>query len=141
MSVFKDEPKVFSDAYKLTLDIFHATKSFPKPYRPSLGRRIEEHALDMTQSIRIALFSPLKATSNREASDRVATKSLRLEHLTKASHCLDEIRVVLKFSYDLKIISIGKYQEFSEHTQELGRELGGLLKAASKGQGNRQHLT
>lgn len=117
-----NDPKVFSDSYDMTLKIFNYTKSIPKSFRPTLGRRLEEDALKITHAIRVALLSSKKVSSRGE--------NHRMTQLKNASDSLDEIRVNLKICHDLKIISIPFYKEIVESTRELGRELGGLIKAS-----------
>jgi len=106
------DPKIYTDAYQLTLSIFHRTKSFSKHMRPTLGRRLEEAAINLAFATKRAMFS--KADS-------------KTRHLYQASDILDEIRILVQLSRDLEIISVGGYGELSEQTKELGRELGGLI--------------
>lgn len=60
------EPKLYKDLYQISLHVFHRTKSFPKALRPTLGRKIEEAALNCLLSIRKA---------------SVAKPQMRLKHL------------------------------------------------------------
>ena len=116
------DPKIFSDSYSMTLKIFNYTKSIPKVFRPTLGRRLEEDALNLTHTIRKSLLISTKKSKNNDENSR-------LKNLKIASNVLDEIRINLKICLDLKIISIAFYKEIVEVTKELGRELGGLIKS------------
>ena len=117
------DPKVFVDSYQFTISLFHRTKSFPRALRPTLGRRLEEQSIEMTQSLRKALLYSVRADSRG---------SLRLQFLKSASQNLDELRVLLKLSRDLSVLPISGFEELSILSREIGREIGGLIKHGSK---------
>ncbi len=107
------DPQIYVDAYQLALSIFHRTKSFSKQIRPSLGRRLEESALTLLITSKKAMFSQ---------------SDFKVKHLYTLSDMLDEIRILAQLSFDLEMLSTGGFNELSELTNELGREVGGLLK-------------
>ncbi len=107
------EPKIYSDSYQLMLSLFHRTRAFPKFFRPTLGRQLEEAALDLLKKVRLAA---------------VNKDGLRVTSLNVASERLDEIRILLQVSKDLKLLNIAGYGELSEITGEIGRQLGGFLR-------------
>ena len=109
-------PKVYSDAYQLSIHAFNHTRTFPKFHRPTLGRRMEETTLDLTIRLRFALMA--------SKSER----ALRQEHLEVASHCLDELRIVLQLCLDLRLLRPAAYNEMCVLTAEIGKEVGGLKK-------------
>ena len=109
-------PKVYSDAYQLSIHAFNQTRTFPKFHRPTLGRRMEEATLDLTIRLRFALMA---SKSERRT---------RLEHLEVASHCLDELRIVLQLCLDLRLLRPVAYNEMCVLTAEIGKEVGGLKK-------------
>jgi len=109
--------KIVVDAYSLTLAVFRKSSGFPKYYRPTLGRKLEEGALNLTLSVRIASF-----TSGKDGLER------RKRFLDRSSESLDEIRIVLQICHDLSIITPSGYADLSELTSEIGRQLGGLSK-------------
>lgn len=111
--------KIYKDSYQLMIHVFHRTKNFPKFYRPTLGRRLEEGSLDLTQVIAQALM--LSASKNDH-------DDLRLDLFIKSSMMLDQFRVVLNLSKDLQILNISGYEELTAQPREIGRELGGLMK-------------
>lgn len=115
------DPKVFADAYQFTISLFSQTRSFPKHLRPTLGRRLEEESLQLTTHLQKALMSPVRSSK--------ATQT-RLVYLKKSSDNLDNIRIFLRMSHDLKILSVAGFHELSLLGKEIGRELGGLIKAA-----------
>ena len=111
--------KIYKDSYQLMIHVFHRTKNFPKFYRPTLGRRLEEGSLDLTQVIAQALM----LSANKNDHD-----DLRLDLFIKSSMILDQFRVVLNLSKDLQILNISGYEELTAQSREIGRELGGLMK-------------
>jgi hypothetical protein len=48
------DPKIYSDLYQVALHVFHRTKAFPKALRPTLGRKLEEAALEALLCIKKA---------------------------------------------------------------------------------------
>lgn len=112
------EPKIFSDGYQLSVMVFNRTRAFPKHFRPTLARRLEEASLDLMLTLKIASFS-------REAKE---------SHLSQASERLDEIRVLLQLSHDMHLLNPAGFAEMSAQTALVGKQIGGLSKALRKGQ-------
>ena len=106
-------PKLYSDSYQLTLMIFVSTKSFAKHLRPNLGRELELNSLNLTLGLRKSL---------------IAKKNHRLSKLYGCSEYLDNLKILGQLSFDLKAISPKRFEELSTLSQEIGRELGGLIK-------------
>jgi hypothetical protein len=109
-------PKLYADSYQLGLNIFQRTKNFPKHFRPTLGRRLEEAGMDLTLQLRLASVAPRSRFGGR-------VDSLRL-----ASERLDDIRIMLQMSHDLAVLTGPAYGELSELTAGVGAQIGGLLK-------------
>lgn len=118
------EPKVFSDSYQFTISLFNRTKSFPRSLRPTLGRKMEELSLEMTQNLRRALLIPVRTSKSGTGH------SIRLRLLRAASDHLDDIRVLMDLSRDLQVLSISGFEELAKQSREIGREIGGLIKHA-----------
>lgn len=112
------EPKAYVDSYQLTIHLFHRTKNFPKQLRPTLGRSIEEEALKLTQNLRKTFVLPNK----NENIDR------KVAYLQEASLSLDDLKVLIQMSYDLKAINVAALSETTVLTREIGKEIGGLLR-------------
>jgi len=108
------DAKIVVDSYQLSMAIFKISRNFPKQYRPTLGRRLEDGSINLTLFIRIA---------------SLASKKLRrITLLEKSSEYLDEIRLLSQMCYDLQIIPIVSYGEISNMTLDIGRQLGAFLK-------------
>ena len=120
------DPKVLADSYQLTVMVFGRTRSFPKHYRPTLGRRLEDRAIDLTRAIRVASLS--KAGGGKD--------SRRAACLQSASELLDEMRILLQLAHDMQIIPTTGYAELSELTAEVGRQIGGFTKFEAMDSGN-----
>lgn len=107
-------PQVFSDSYSLCLQVFHYSKLFSRPYRPTLGRRLEESALDVVLNLKKILFmsaGPEKA------------KCLEL-----VSQILNETRTLLDLARDIGLLTPAGYLELSDLSLRVGKGIGGLLK-------------
>ena len=121
-----NDAKILVDSYQLTMMIFKRSRSFPKQYRPTIGRRLEEGAINLTLAVRIASLSSGK--------DRATRRTRSLEN---ASENLDEIRILLQLCHDLQIIAMAGYGELSEMTAIVGRQIGGLTKFSKNEDGFR----
>lgn len=107
------EPKVYSDCYQVAILVFNRTKSFPKPLKPTLGRKIEEASLQCLLSIQKA---------------GVTTGQSRLRNLYQASDALDEMRTLIQFSKDMQALNVGGFSELTVLTKEIGKEIGGFIR-------------
>jgi four helix bundle protein len=112
------EPKAYVDSYQLSIHLFHRTKNFPKQLRPTLGRKIEEAALNLTQYLRKTFVIPNKDENRIQ----------KIEFLKMASLNLDELKVLIQLSYDLQAINVASLSETTILTREIGKEIGGLMK-------------
>jgi len=106
-------PKVFTDAYQLVVLVFQRTKNFSKPMRPTLGGRLEVASIDLLMNVK-------KAT--------VTKSQVRLKYLQTASRLLDDMRLLVQLSRDMQCVNSAGFGELSVLTNELGRELGGLIR-------------
>ena len=108
-------PKIYSDAYQFCVQVFFRTKSFQKALRPTLGRRLEEGAIDLAFDVRG--FSVARAYSSQ-----------KIASIERASQTLDEIRILLQLAYDMHQLNDAGYGELCELTAEIGKQIGGLVK-------------
>ncbi len=104
--LYQDLP-VFADVYKLTLRIFAVTQNFPREYKFTLGSDMKRDALVLLRSIyRI-----------NKARDKVDFELLKLE---------------IRLSADLKILSLKKQAHLAELTDTIGRQITGWRNASLK---------
>ncbi|NLE95574.1 MAG: diversity-generating retroelement protein Avd [Dehalococcoidia bacterium] len=103
---------IFQKAYDLTLRFFRETHAFPREHKYSLGQQMKDTCL--------ALLDALIAAN--DATDKSAA-------LQAASARLERLRIYTRLAYDLKVISMHKYEVLSKHSDEVGRMLGGWIKS------------
>jgi len=108
-------PKVYADAYQFCVQVFFRTKAFQKAMRPTLGRRLEETAMELVFAARG--FSVARAYSSQ-----------KITLIERASQSLDEIRILLQLSHDMQQLGDAGYGELCELTAGIGKQIGGLVK-------------
>ena len=99
---------IFQKIYDFLLWLHPVVNKFPKSQRFVLGQRIENKTLDLLHSIVVA-------NSERD-------KSITLG---RASVELDELRILVRLSKDLRFVTIGQYGVAAEKLNEIGRLLSG----------------
>lgn len=109
-------PKLYKDSYDLALGIFSVTKSFPKHARPTLGRKLEENAVELASGVRLLLL-----TSRRK-------EELKLNQIHSATVFSDQLKLLIQLARDLEIISSTKFGDLSKTLESIGSQLGGLYK-------------
>lgn len=87
---------------------------FPRVYRATVTRRLMDAALDFQE----ALFA---------AQSQGGTT--RQKHLREADAALNRLRLYLRLAHRWRWLSDGQYRHVSTLVAELGRLLGGWLKA------------
>lgn len=107
---------IFQKTYELYKLFYQYLANFPKKDRYTLGARCENALLDLLESLTLA--NQLK-------------KSEKSSVLQKASLSLDRTKVLIRLCKDLKIIDNKKYLILETTLQEIGRMLGGWLKATT----------
>lgn len=87
---------------------------FPKVYRLTVTQRLMGAALDFQE----ALFDAQSQGG-----------STRQKHLREADAALNKLRLYLRLAHQWRWLDHGQYQHVSQRVAELGRLLGGWLKA------------
>lgn len=100
--------------YKLILWMLPKIANFPKDQRFLLADRIEQILLEILEMLIEAVYS------NR-----------RREILIKVNLKLDVLRFMMRIAKDMKYINIKAYDFFSQSTLEIGRMVGGWLRAGN----------
>ncbi len=109
-----DDMVIFTRTYDLLLWLLPKAESFPKVYRATVTQRLMDAALDLQE----ALFD----ASNERGPARQA-------HLRRASAALDRTRLYLRLALDWRWLNPGQHQHVSAMLAEIGRLLGGWIKA------------
>jgi hypothetical protein len=103
-------PPVYNLAYHLSLEILKQTSHFPKHYRPTIGRRLEEGSIELVIRLRVGILKK----SSLETS--------------KASDLVDELKVLIQIAHDTGVLSHHLFGTWVETLETLGKMIGGLLK-------------
>ncbi len=106
-----DDLIIYQKTYDFLLWLHPVVNKFPKSQRFVLGQRIENKALNVLQSI-------IRANLER---DKTPT-------LKEMSAELDELRILIRLSKDLRFVSIKQYETAAERLNEIGRLLTGWAK-------------
>jgi hypothetical protein len=94
--------------YDFVLCIYPIINRLPKNHRLTLGRNLEELSLSL-------LMTLMKANKARG----IERKNLQMD----ASDTLDYLRIMLRLSKDLRLISVKQYLACVEMLNEIGRML------------------
>jgi len=114
MALYQDLP-VFADVYSLTLRIFAVTQDFPREYKFTLGSDMKRDALVLLRSIyRI-----------NKARDKVV-------YLEGFLDDFELLKLEIRLSADLKILSLRKQAHLAEMTDTIGRQITGWRNASLK---------
>ncbi|MCR4277457.1 MAG: diversity-generating retroelement protein Avd [Candidatus Berkelbacteria bacterium] len=105
---------IFQKSYDLYKAFYSCRDHVAKQDRHTVWQRCENLVLDLLQSIILA--------SQQEKTEKLAT-------LESASVQLNTLRILLRLTKDLKVIDPKKYVMLEKLIDEVGRMLGGWLKA------------
>jgi len=103
--------KLFEDTYNFILWLWPVVSRFPKSEKFVLGEKLKQTT--------ISLMNNIIAFNN--------TDSDKKKFLFQASIDLEELRVFIRLSKDLKILDFKKYESSSKQLDEMGKLLGGLI--------------
>jgi len=96
------------------------SESFPKAYRQTVTQRLMNAALDLQES----LFDALSQGG-----------TTRQKHLRAADASLNKLRLYLRLTHTWGWINDGQYRHVSVMVAEIGRLLGGWMRAKPPGSG------
>ncbi len=105
-------------AYQFLLWMIPTVEKFPRSQRFLLGDRIQGTALDLLEGL-------IEATYTREAAPILRRVNLRLEKL----------RFLFRLSKDLGYLDLRRYEHVARSVDEVGRLVGGWMKADRGAQG------
>lgn len=96
--------------------ILERTARFPARLRHTLTSRVENITLEILEGVTTAAY-----TKNRTAV------------LAKINDGLNRLRVLMRLSHELRVLSDGQYEEAARRMDEAGRILGGWMKGPHVG--------
>lgn len=107
MALF-NELSVYKIGYDFLLEIYHRTKGFPREYKFSLGEKMKQASLDL-------LIDVYKANKSR--------KEARITHIENARQSVETLRLLLRISKDLQLLSAKGFASLSMMIQDLSKQL------------------
>jgi four helix bundle protein len=107
---------IFQKTYELYQLFYQFSPHFPKKDRYTIGQKIENSMLEVIEGVVTASQLP---------------KSEKLPILQKTSTKLDLLKVLIRLCKDLKILDNKKYFQLESYLQEIGKMLGGWIKAST----------
>jgi hypothetical protein len=109
-----EEMIILTRTFDLLVWLVPKLERFPRLYRATVTQRMMDAALDFQE----ALF---------EAQSQGG--STRQKHLRQANAALNKLRLYLRLAHRWRWLNDGQYQHVSTLVAELGRLLGGWMKA------------
>jgi hypothetical protein len=110
-----NEMLILTRSFDLLAWLLPKTERFPRVYRQTLVQRIMDAALDFQE----ALFDAQSQGG-----------STRLRHLRQADSALNKLRLYLRLAHRWQWLNDSQYRYVSQKVAELGRLLGGWIKAS-----------
>jgi four helix bundle protein len=111
--------KVYQLAYKLAMEIFNESKTFPIEERYSLTDQIRRSSRSV-------------ATNIAEAFRKRRYRNMFVNKLSDSDTEATETQVWLDFSLDCGYLSRGPYEKLVKGYEEIGKMLGGMMSTPEK---------
>ena len=111
-----EEMIIITRTYDLLHWLLPKSERFPKLYRSTVTQRLMTAALDFQESLLLA---------------QAYEDKIRLRHLREADGHLRKVRLYLRLVHNWGWLSLGQYEHVSRMVAEIGRLLGGWIKAES----------
>ena len=109
---------LFLKSYEMLVWLLRHTSKFPKNQRFVMAKRMEEAALDFHDALL--------------ASARTRQPRRLLSGLHQADIYLERLKVYNRLASDLKLHALDQYAHLAERLDELGRLLGGWIRAVNE---------
>ena len=103
---------LYKITYDLLLELMHITKNYPREFKYSIGEKIQNYITEI-------LLDIYRANSAKD-------KSL---HIRSMLEQVELLNVLLRVSFDLKILPMEKYANLIEKTGSISRQANGWNKA------------
>jgi four helix bundle protein len=111
--------KVYQLAYKLAMEIFNESKSFPKEERYSLTDQIRRSSRSV-------------ATNIAEGYRKRRYQNMFISKMADADSEATETQVWLDFSYDCNYLSQERHDELMSGNENIGKMLGSMITTPEK---------
>ncbi len=113
-NVNKTLPQAVQDCHNLVVWLIPQLDKFPRNRRFTLGERIETAILEVLETLVEAAYSRERRPLLKQANIRLAV----VRHLWRAA-------------YELKVISVKRFEHGAKLINELGKQIGGWLRSLS----------
>ncbi len=111
--------KVYQLAYKLAMEIFNESKSFPKEERYSLTDQIRRSSRSV-------------ATNIAEGYRKRRYQNMFISKMADADSEANETQVWLDFAYDCNFLSQERHDELMSGYEDIGKMLGSMITTPEK---------
>ena len=108
---YEDTP-LYTRSYCLTKELVQRCAQFPRHYRPSLGSKLEQAAMELTTTIMTAFVQP----------------GSRSQALQQADEMLNRVRLALRLSKDIGLFTSNQHSIFAKEVADIGALLGAWRK-------------
>ena len=112
-----EEMVIFTRTFDLLAWLLPMSNHFPRAHRHTFTRRLLDAAFDLRER--------LEEANHRQGGARV-------ERLQRADEALERLRVYLRLAQKLHWLSGSQYWHVAQMVAEIGKLLGGWLKATSR---------
>lgn len=114
MTYIHNQIPVIQKTYDFYKAFYQSAKTFPKSDKYGLGEKIKNLILDTLELLVAA---------------ETAKKDWKQPVLEKASHKLSLLKLLLRLCHEIKVLDLRRYTDLSERLLEIGRMIGGWIKA------------
>lgn len=106
---------IYKISYQLMKLVVESVRHFPRDFRPTLGARLNDESVKLVLTIYRANASTVKSPIIAELLES-----------------LEVVEMLLKLSFDLRLISMNQYSKAVLVTGEVGKQAGGWKKFADR---------
>jgi len=99
---------IFQLAYKLILEIYGTTHQFPREHKYALGQKLKDAGIEFIDFI---------ISANSQENKVLSLEETRIR--------LERIRIYIRLSFSLRLITFKRYEFFSRFLEYLSRQLSG----------------
>ena len=102
---------LYKTTYDLLLELMYITKNYPREFKYSIGEKIQNYMTEI-------LLDIYRANGSKD-------KKMHLQNLLERVELLN---VLLRVSFDLKILPLEKYADLIEKTNSISKQTCGWIK-------------
>jgi hypothetical protein len=105
---------VYKAIYDLLFALFERVRHFPKDFQYTLGERIKNQTIELTEMI-------YQANVSEEVTEK-------LKYLRSLCAKVETLRLLLRMCYDLRLYNLEAYVRFNEQVEDISKQLNGWRK-------------